>query len=144
MFEIETRAPGLISQRQRNARAKAANDKPSFVQKTADTYDVWSINPGSGKYEVRFLRSDDKVFASCECEAGQNGNPCYHAMRVYDFDYSKRLMSTGVALLTASRSVGDLGFIGNPVQQKPATVLHLVPGQSFTANRAVRLSVEPE
>jgi hypothetical protein len=144
MFEVKSSA-STRDTRQRNAATKANSDRPTVFQLTPDTFEVESTTYSpyrNSRYSVRMLRSDDKVFAACECEAGQNHNPCYHAMRVYDGFYSKQLVTQGAQILTNARAVGGLGRIGTKANNPGQTVL-LNAGQTFEAAVNVKLTVEP-
>ena len=142
MFEIQSAS--FANTRQQTAARKAMTERPAVTQKTPDTFEVWSTSyryNGNDSYNVRFLRSDDKLFVRCTCEAGKNGHPCYHAMAAYQQVYSQQLTTTGARLL-GRQTVGTLGFVG-PAVNPNSKIFNLLSGQTFTATAPVKLTVEP-
>jgi hypothetical protein len=123
---------------------KARSYSPEVRSVTRDSYEVAGMG---GTYEVRVFTSDSEIWVQCNCEAGENGFPCYHVGAV--------LIRRGVALnrrfdaTVSGRMKRNAGSIVEraleAVRNVPsnAIVLNLSTGQTFQAQSNVRVTIEP-
>lgn len=126
---------------------KARSYNPEVRNVTRDSYEVAGM---SGTYEVRVFTSDGEIWVQCNCEAGENGFPCYHVGAVlirrgvavrHNYDAgvhrASKLTRTSAGLIV-ERAL-------EAVRQVPANaiVLNLSTGQTFQAQSNVRVTIEP-